>query len=52
VVDILRTVKQEIEPGRFAVHVDDDRAVLATFPDLFRRIDKQWAITRSDKALR
>ena len=33
VVNILRSFKKEIEAGRVAVHVGDDRVVLATFPD-------------------
>jgi hypothetical protein len=52
VVDILRTVKQEIEPGRVAAHVGDDRALLATFQIYSDESTMQWAITRSDQALR
>jgi hypothetical protein len=35
VVNILRAFKKDIEAGRVAVHVGDDRAVLATFPDRY-----------------
>jgi hypothetical protein len=34
-VGVLRSFKKEIEAGRVAVHVGDDRAVLANFPDRY-----------------